>query len=128
MIKKVLILMSILGSAACGGSSTSPSTTAAAPAPAAAAPAGSTTVTIVSGASVLSSTAYSPSPVNVAVGTTVSFLNSDSTTHTSAANNGAWTSPNIAPGGRFNVTLTTAGTFPYRCAIHPNMVGTITVQ
>lgn len=106
---------------ACGSTSTSPSTTTPAPA-------GSTTVMMVSGASTLSSTAYSPNPISVSVGTIVSWLNNDNTAHTSAANNGAWTSPSIAPGSRFNQTFTTAGSFPYHCTIHPGMVGTITVQ
>ena len=52
----------------------------------------------------------------------------DSITHTSAANNGLFASPNVAPNSRFNFTFTTAGTFPYHCTIHPNMVGTIIVQ
>jgi OOP family OmpA-OmpF porin len=95
------------------------------PAPA---PSGSTTITIVSGASGLTTTAYSPSPITVAVGTTVSFLNNDSTTHTSHANAGTWVSPNIAPGTRFNTTITAAGTYVYHCDIHTGMTGTIVVQ
>jgi plastocyanin len=115
------ILFSVMCVSACG-SSTSPSSTPEA------APAGSTSITIVSGASGLTGTAYNPNPITVSVGTTVSWLNSDSITHTSAANNGLFTSPNVAPNSRFNFTFTTAGTFPYHCTIHPNMVGTITVQ
>lgn len=92
------------------------------------APAGSTTINIVPGASSLSTTAFSPNPITLAVGATVSFLNSDNTTHTSVANAGAWTSPNLAPGSRFNFTFTTAGSYPYHCNLHANMVGTITVQ
>jgi len=115
------ILFSVMCVSACG-SSMSPSSTPEA------APAGSTSITMVNGASTLTSTAYSPSPITVSVGTTVSWLNSDSTTHTAVANGGLFTSPNVAPNSRFNFTFTTAGTFPYRCTIHPNMVGTITVQ
>lgn len=66
--------------------------------------------------------------VAVSAGTTVSFLNSDKTTHTSTADGGLWSSSSIAPGKRFNVTLSTAGRFAYHCTIHPNMAGTITVQ
>jgi plastocyanin len=116
------ILLCLVGVSACG-SNTSPSST---PAPA---PTGSTTVTIVSGASTLSTTAYTPPSPTVAVGTTVSWLNSDNVTHTSVSNNGlSFNSGNIEPNARFNFTFTSAGTFPYHCAIHPNMVGTITVQ
>jgi len=111
-----------LGIAACGSSyATSPSTTTPAPA-------NSTTVSMVAGASTMTTTAYAPNPISVSVGTTVSWLNNDSTTHTSTANNGTWASPNIAPGGRFNFTFSTAGSFQYHCAIHPGMVGTVNVQ
>ena len=32
------------------------------------------------------------------------------------------------PGAQFNFTFQSAGTFTYRCTIHPNMVATVTVQ
>ena len=92
------------------------------------APPGSTTVTIPSGATSQTTGAYTPNPITVSTGTTVSFLNSDSATHTSTADGGAWSSPNLAAGKRFNVTLGTAGRFTYHCQLHPNMIGTITVQ
>lgn len=31
-------------------------------------------------------------------------------------------------GGRFSFEFQSAGTFPYRCTIHPGMVGTVTVR
>lgn len=117
------VFLAVLGLSACGSTATSPSTTTAT-----AAPANSTTVAMVSGASTLTNTAYAPSPISVSVGTTVSWLNNDSTTHTSTANNGAWASPNVAPGGRYNFTFSAAGSFQYHCAIHPGMVGTVNVQ
>ena len=123
----ILLVMIMIGAAGCGGGSsstpTSPSTTTTDPAPA-----GSTTVTSPAGASSQTTGAYAPNPLTVPVGTVVSFLNSDTTTHTSTADGGAWNSQNIAPGQRFNVTLGTAGRFTYHCTIHPNMIGTITVQ
>lgn len=87
-----------------------------------------TPTSIVAGASLLTTTAYAPSPVTVAVGGTVTWTNNDTTTHTSTANNGAWNSGNIAPGGKFSATFPSAGSFTYHCAIHPGMVGTVTVQ
>jgi plastocyanin len=87
-----------------------------------------TPVSIVNGASVLTTTAFSPSTATVAVGGSVTWTNSDNTSHTSTAANGAWNSGVIAPGGQFTTTFTTAGSYPYHCTIHPGMVGTITVQ
>ena len=120
---RIATLCALLCQTACGGySSTSPSAN---PDPA---PPGSTTISIVNGASGLSTTAYSPNPITVPVGTTVSWLNNDRTAHNAFANSGSFSSPNLDPGRRFNFTFSTAGTFQYRCTIHPNMVGTITVQ
>lgn len=109
---------------ACGGYST-PSTPSSGPTPA---PAGSTTVTIQSGASTQTTTAFGADPLTIPVGTTISWLNDDNTTHTSSADGSQWSSGNIAPGGRFNFTFASAGQFTYHCQIHPNMVGTIVVQ
>jgi len=35
---------------------------------------------------------------------------------------------NIGPGGNFQHTFATAGTYPYHCSIHSAMTGTITVN
>ena len=113
----VSILSSSLAAAACGNSS---------PAPAPSGPA--TTVSIPQGASALTVTGYSPNPVNVTVGTTVRWANSDSVAHTSTADGGAWNSGSVNGGGTFDFKFQSAGTFNYHCTIHPNMVGTVVVQ
>jgi plastocyanin len=58
----------------------------------------------------------------------VQFVNSDSITHNPTANDGSWTSGNIAPSGQNVVNFPNAGNFAYHCAIHPNMVATVTVN
>jgi plastocyanin len=123
-IRLVSILMLSVCFNACSKYS-SPSGPTADPTPA---PAGSTTVTIPGGASTQTITAFDPNPLTVSVGTTVSWLNSDTTTHTSVADGSQWSSGNIAPGARFNRTFTAPGRYTYHCQIHPNMVGTIVVQ
>lgn len=85
-------------------------------------------VSIVNGASVLTTTAYNPNPISVSVGGTVTWTNNDRTTHTSSADGGGWNSGNIAPGASFSHTFPAAGSFPYHCAIHPGMVGVVNVQ
>ena len=87
-----------------------------------------TPVSIVNGATGLTTTVYSPDPLTVTVGTQVSFVNNDSTTHTSVGDAGQWNSGNITPGSFFTTTFNTAGTFTYHCSIHPNMIGKVTVQ
>jgi plastocyanin len=87
-----------------------------------------TPVSIVSGASSMTTTAFAPNPVTVAVGGSVTWVNNDNTTHTSTANGGSWNSGSLAPGRTFTMTFSSAGTFTYRCTIHPGMTGTVTVQ
>ena len=63
------------------------------------------------------------------VGQTIGWLNNDSTTHTATQDTAGFNTGNIAPGGTSSpVTMNTAGTLTYHCAIHSGMVGTITVQ
>jgi plastocyanin len=83
---------------------------------------------MVNGARNLTATAYSPSPLTVAVGTTVTWTNNDVATHDAKADNGGFTTPLISPGSSAAVKLSTAGSFVYHCTIHPGMVGTIVVQ
>jgi plastocyanin len=69
-----------------------------------------------------------PDALNVAVGTTVTWTNTDSISHTSTSDANMWNSGIVAPGGQFSFAFQTAGTFPYHCAIHPGMVGTVVVR
>jgi plastocyanin len=109
--------------AAANPNSPSPSPSSSSPAPSSPA-----SVLIVPGAATLTTTAFNGNPTVVPKGTTVTWTNNDLVVHTSTSDNGAWNSGNIAPGGTFSTTLDTAGTFVYHCAIHPGMVGTVTVQ
>jgi plastocyanin len=99
---------------------------------------GGNSVSIVSGASSLTDTAYSPNPLQVSVGTTVTWTNNDSQPHTvTSGSNGQPdnkfnSSPNFTPllnpGQTFSFTFTEAGEYPYYCMLHPNMVGTVSVS
>jgi plastocyanin len=120
-IRIVYAALLLASSVACGSSSPSTPT----PTP----PAGSNVgASIVAGSSTLTTTAYSPNPVTVPVGGTLTWTNNDVVTHTSTSDASGWNSGSIAPGGTFRMTFQTAGSFPYHCAIHPGMVGTVTVQ
>jgi plastocyanin len=99
--------------------------------------------TMVPGASTLlgaaGSKAFSPNPINVKVGGTVTWTNKDNQAHTVVSGTGSADPKKgtvfdsglttlIQPGKSFSHTFTTAGTIPYFCEIHPAMVGTITVS
>ena len=88
----------------------------------------STSVVIPPGAESLGNRAFIPGELTVTVGTTVTWMNTDSTSHTSTSNGAGWDSGIVAPGGQFSFAFQTAGNFPYHCAIHPGMVGTVVVR
>jgi len=57
------------------------------------------------------------------------YTSGTATVHNITSDNGAFTaSANLAGNGTYSVALTAAGSYPYHCSIHPNMVGTITVN
>ena len=117
-IRLMLMSVALIASAACSSSSnpTMPSSGS------------GNNVSIVSGASSLTTTAYAPNPIVLAAGGTATWKNNDSVTHTATANDGTWDSGSIAPGASFSRTFPAPGSFPYKCLIHPGMVGTVTVQ
>jgi plastocyanin len=93
----------------------------------------STSVSIVPGASTLTTDAYAPSPIQVSVGTTVTWTNNDAQPHTVNSGvgptpSGQFDSPIMAPQATFEYTFTEAGEVPYFCILHPNMVGTVSVS
>jgi plastocyanin len=96
-------------------------TTAGTPSPASAAG-------IVQKAVTISNFAFTPSTLTVAVGTIVTWTNQAPNDHTVTADNGtSFNSGPIASGGTFSFTFTTAGTFPYHCAIHTEMTAVVIV-
>ena len=115
---------------ACGGYSSpspGPSPTPA-PAPTPAPGGAAAAVSIPVGAEALGNRAFTPDALDVAVGTTVTWTNTDSTSHTSTSDATGWNSGIVAPGGKFSFAFQQTGTFSYHCAIHPGMVGTVSVR
>lgn len=70
---------------------------------------------------------FSPQVLEVPVGTTVTWTNSDTSQHTATANDGTFDSGVLAQGDSFSFTFETAGTFDYFCEVHPNMTAQIVV-
>ena len=77
---------------------------------------------------------FIPNAATVAVGGTVSFVNSDTAPHTSTSGtpadgpDGVWDSSLVMPGSSYATTISSAGTYDYFCMVHPWMTGTITVK
>jgi plastocyanin len=99
-------------------------------------------VSIVQGASGLTTVAFSPNPKVVSLAgnpnVTVRWINKDisggdytsgtAVIHNVTSDNGAFpASGSMGGNGTYSVTLSTPGDYAYHCSIHPNMVGTVTV-
>ncbi|MGE5595788.1 MAG: cupredoxin family copper-binding protein, partial [Hyphomicrobiales bacterium] len=72
--------------------------------------------------------AFQPADITIGVGDSVTWTNNGVAPHTATADDNSWDSGTIHTGETFTRTFDSAGTFTYHCSIHPNMVGTITVQ
>ena len=122
------ITMALAVVAGCGSDSTSPQPTPE-----------SGDITIVKGASLMTTTAFSPNPktVSLADGGEVRWVNADGgsvygggseVAHQIMSDDAAFdTSEPFSPGQSYTIILGAAGTYHYHCNIHPNMGGTITV-
>jgi plastocyanin len=74
---------------------------------------------------------YNPNPIEIKVGDTMTWINSDSSPHsvTSSSNDGSITfdSDVLRRGETFSFTFDKEGQYPYLCTLHPSMVGTVVV-
>lgn len=91
--------------------------------PAGAAPAGAAVVEID-----MKEMAFRSDTVRVAPGTVVRWVNRDPVAHTTAADDGAWSSPLVGPGETYSVRLDRPGRYPYYCTLHPFMRGVVIVE
>lgn len=132
MIMTLLLVGFVAG---CGSTPTAPSAPASAPASATASTGTTTaaatapaTTPAAANAVVIKDFAFVPEGLTVAAGATVMVDNQDGANHTLTATDGSFDTGNI-PGrakGMFTAP-STPGSYPYKCAIHPVMTGTLTV-
>ena len=64
--------------------------------------------------------AFATASVDVHVGDTVVWVNTDTFPHTATAQHGDW-KVTLPPGERGSVVIQKAGTVEYYCELHPNM-------
>jgi plastocyanin len=72
--------------------------------------------------------AFNPGTIEIPVGTTVTWTNSDSAPHTVSQTGGGFESGKLDQGMTFSFTFDTPGTYEYFCQYHANMKGTIVVS
>ncbi len=70
---------------------------------------------------------FTPDPIEITAGDTVTWTNRDGFAHTVTADDDSFDSGNIDPDGTFEQTFDEAGDFTYHCNIHTQMTGTVTV-
>jgi plastocyanin len=110
-----------------GCASSTPATTPAATPPATSGSSSSAAPAAAATAVTIANFAFSPAEVTVKVGDTVTWTNNDSVPHT--VTGADFDSSQLAPGATFSHTFTKAGSFDYKCMIHPSMApGKVTVQ
>jgi plastocyanin len=74
--------------------------------------------------------AFDAATVSATAGTTVWWINCENPgvpSHTTTSDSGIWDSPLLAPGDTYSRTFQAAGSFPYHCKPHPNMLGTVNI-
>ena len=71
---------------------------------------------------------FHPTTVSVAPGTTVIWTNADAFGHTATSDTRLWDSGMLQPGQTFSHTFDKPGSYPYHCAVHTFMTGTVTVK
>ena len=101
-----------------------------------------TQVSIVQGSSTMADKAFSPNPVTVKVGDTITWTNNDNQFHTVTSGSGS-SDPNMGKafdsglsgasalttmGKTFQHQFAQAGQYPYFCQLHPTMVGKVIVS
>ena len=91
---------------------------------------GTESVSIPMDAMTLGTAAYGTNPLDVAVGTTVTWTNNDMVAHTVTSDTGDFDSGAISPGQSFSFTFSQSGNFGYHCTIHgaAAMSGTVSVS
>ena len=81
---------------------------------------------VTSGTVSLIDRSFVPPTLEIATGGTVTWSNDDGDDlHTVTSEGGAFDSGILEGGATFSQTFTEAGTYPYACAVHPEMHGTI---
>lgn len=112
----VVFLVTALATAGCGGSAPTP-------------PEGPIDATVQVLPDPTTVGKYDPSSTSVSVGQVIKWEFKDSANpHTVTADDGSFDSGLLDSGKSYTKKFTKAGTFKYKCTIHPQMLGTVTVK
>lgn len=76
----------------------------------------------------ISGLAFVPSTLTVSVGTTVTWTNKDSVSHTVTSDDNLFNSGTLATNATFEHTFNQKGTFAYHCSFHTFMTAKVIVE
>ncbi|MEE2690053.1 MAG: cupredoxin family copper-binding protein [Pseudomonadota bacterium] len=71
---------------------------------------------------------FTPAVLNVRVGDTVVWRNTDVMPHTATSDDGSWDSGSLEAGDEWSLSIDEAGAVDYACAFHPTMTGVINAE
>ena len=71
---------------------------------------------------------FAPKQLTVKAGDTVTWVNEDDIPHTVTSKTMLFRSKALDTDDKFSFTFATPGNYPYFCALHPHMTGTIVVE
>ncbi|MCE8544571.1 cupredoxin family copper-binding protein [Ruegeria pomeroyi] len=71
--------------------------------------------------------AFEPAEVTIRAGETVRWINHDFAPHTATDDEVNWDTEELEKGGQATIRFDTPGTYPYFCAYHPHMRGSVVV-
>ncbi|MFZ1429184.1 MAG: cupredoxin family copper-binding protein [Geminicoccaceae bacterium] len=70
---------------------------------------------------------FEPAEITVPAGSTVAWVNHDDIPHTVTSSEKLFKSPALDTDDGYTMTFDKPGTYPYFCALHPHMTGTVVV-
>ena len=71
---------------------------------------------------------FVPPALEVRAGATITWVNDDEEIHSIVSSQGLFTSPALDGEQRFSYRFERPGSYEYRCALHPQMHGTVIVR
>jgi plastocyanin len=71
---------------------------------------------------------FVPERIELPVGGSVTWTNADEELHALVAVDGSFHSPGLDTDGSYTHAFAAAGTYEYRCTLHPQMKGTVVVR
>ena len=75
----------------------------------------------------INASGFNPNPINISVGSSVTWTNSDAGMHGVVADNGAFQSGSLANGAQYSFTFPAAGAFTYHDLSNAGAIGTVNV-